>query len=1166
MGVTIDQLQIEIESSSTNATKGITDFAKALGELKKNGSFGTATKNLQKLSDSLRGFSDAYKASNSLRNLANSMEKLKSVGSVSSIASGLSKLPAAFKSLESVKVDNLAPQIQSIADAMIPLSTMKAGGLPSMVNAMSKLGKVTESLDDDTIRNFAKKVEELTAKLEPLASKMATIKTGFSSINTEARKASSGVGDFGKGVNAAALNTTSFIEIIKTGWSALQQFVQKFTEFIAESIEWDGIMARFGRGFGAQAQETYAWIQRLNEEMGINVQQFMQYSSIYSTMLQGFGVASQDAAKMALGYTELSYDIWAGYNDVYANFAEVSEAVKSAISGEVEPIRRAGFTIVESTLEQTAANHGLKISLANATEAQKSYLRYLTLVDQAYDQNLVGTYAKELNTAEGMMRTFAQQIKSLAQAFGSLFLPILVKVMPYLQAFVELLTEGVFWLANFLGVEIQSVDFSGYEAGAGAIDNVANSAGTATGALKDATEAAKELKNATLGIDELNVISPTSATSGVGGSDGGGGGSGSTGFEGLDVGSLWDETIFDTIQSDVDNIKAKMKEWLPIVGAVAAALGGLTLINLLTDVEKLENLKVVKFFTDTGESIKKVTSFFAGGISAIKEYIAAARQLAPEVGWLAALFPKISTWLTTIGTALAGISAPVWVAIAAAIIAVGSAIYFLVENWDEMTQVVKNFFKENITPKLEEIGKHFEKIKEALGPLWDLLSVSFEWLIDVGLPELGKGFEWLGGIVVGLVGGALGGLVNALASIIEGVVQFTSGVIQTLRGMVDLIIGIFTLDGEKIKEAWGKIWSGIKDVFMGVYDATIGAVVEFVKGIISWFTEMWDVLVGHSIVPDTINAIVEWFASLPGKVLGLVGDFVNGIIDKFKNLGANLSQKFSEAWETVKTWWSKKPSLSTYTPSIGKIWEKLRDAWTSAKDWWNKNRSSLSYTPSIGKIWEKLKTAWTNAKDWWSKHRSNLSYTPSIGSISSKLSTAWTNAKNWWNKHRSSLSYTPSIGSIADKIKSAWNTAKSWWNKNAKLSTKLDVSVPKITVKWDTATAFGKSFKYPTGFSLKFAANGGIFDQGSMIWAGERGPEIVAKAAGGKTGVMNVQQMQDAVFEGVYAAVVAAMRGGNDRGSQEIRVYLDGREVSASVRKHQHESGATIMGNEVYSY
>ena len=168
------------------------------------------------------------------------------------------------------------------------------------------------------------------------------------------------------------------------------------------------------------------------------------------------------------------------------------------------------------------------------------------------------------------------------------------------------------------------------------------------------------------------------------------------------------------------------------------------------------------------------------------------------------------------------------------------------------------------------------------------------------------------------------------------------------------------------------------------------------------------------------------------------------------------------------------------------------------------------------------------------------------------------------------MSYTPTIGSIKDKIVSAWNTAKTWWKNNASLSaltTKLNISVPTISVKWATAEAFGKSFKYPTGFSLKFAADGGIFDAGSLIWAGERGAEIVANAGGGKTGVMNVQQMQDAVYEGVYAAMISAMRGnGEGSGSQVIKVYLDGKEVASSVEKAQRERGASIMGNEVYSY
>lgn len=1122
MSTTIDSLQIEIQSSSTNASKSIDDLSKSLGNLKKNGAFKTVSTNLTHLSEALKGLPNVHGASNSLRTLANSIEKLKSVGTISSLSNSIAKLPAAFKSLEGINLGSVGAQIRSVVDAMEPLTQLKGSGFSSMVNAMGKIEKVTESLDTQKITAFAAKIKELSAAVEPFATKMGTIQSAFNGLNTAIKQTNVSIDNANAQVNVTAFNFSNMANVINTVYSALQSVIQGFTSIVHSASEWDGIAARFGRGFGAQAQETYEWIQRLNEEMGINVQVAMQHSSIYANMLTGFGVASEDASKMALGYTELTYDIWAGYNDIYQSYEEAAEAIRSAIAGEVEPIRRAGFTIIESTLEQTAANHGLEISLANATEAQKSYLRYLTLVDQAHAQNLVGTYAKEMNTAEGMMRTFSQQLKSLTQAFGSLFLPALVKVMPYLQAFVELLTEGVRWLGGLLGIEIQDIGDTWGDYSSGVSDAVQNTEGV-TGALNDATKAAKELKNATLGIDELNVISPN-ASSGSGGGGGSGGGSGGSGFSGLDIDSLWDETIFDNIQSDVDAIKEKMRGWLPVIASVSTALAGLRLVNLLKDMEAIAKLS---------GAIAAVGGAFKG----IKEFFLAAKQMAPEVGWLAALFPKLSGWLSGIGTALAGISAPVWAAIAAAIVAVASAIYFVVENWNELKAAAVEFFKENIAPKLEEIGKHFDKINEALAPVYDLLRpiiVSIkDFFKNIDWSILGKIVEWIGGIVVGLLTIFNAGFFNAGIALWENLIQILSGTIQTIRGVVDFIIAIF--NGGDVEAAVQKMVSGIKDIFGGTWGAVIDTVVGFYEGVVGWFKKLWDVLVGHSIVPDTINAIVEWFVSLPGKVLGSVESFVKGIVDKFSNLGKSLSDKFSSAWEAVKTWWSKKSGLASYTPSIGNIASKLSSAWSNAKDWWKEKRSSLSYTPSIG-------------------------------SISSKLSSAWTTAKNWWNKNRSSLSYTPSIGSIKDKIVSAWNSAKSWWNKNAKLSTKLDIKVPTISVKWSTAEAFGKSFKYPTGFSLKFAANGGIFDQGSLIWAGERGPEVMATAAGGKTGVMNVQQMQDAVYEGVYAAVSAAMRGNNGGGSQDVRVYIDGREVSNVVKKYARESGATIVGNEVYGY
>ena len=1246
--VTIDSIQIEIESNSTSASKGLDALAGSLEKLKKNGSFKTVSTNLNNLSAALKNLPNVHSAANSLRTLANSIEKLKGVGSVASLTNSLSKLPVALKGVSGINLDKVAPQIQKVADTVAPLSNIKAGGLSTMVNTMKKLGDVTESLDDATIEKFAKKVELLNAKLAPLSAKMATIKTGFNAINTSARKAAESVEDFGDGINASALNMTSFIEIAKTVIGAFTTLIQKLSEFIHQAAQWDGVKYQFGNAFGEQADEYYEKINKITEALNINKQAFMENSAMAASMLIGFGVDKKDAREMGLGYTQLAYDIWAAYNNVYETLDGADgamAAVRSAIAGEVEPIRRAGFTIVEATLEQTAANHGLDISLQNATEAQKSYLRYLELVDQAQRKGVVGTYAREMQTAEGMMRTFSQQLKSLAQAFGSLFIPILVKVMPYIQAFVELLQEGVFWIASIFGIEIQDIgdtwnDFSsGVGSGAGALDGVADSAGGATGALNDATKAAKELKNATLGIDELNVISPSASSgdSGSGGSGGGSGGGAGGGFSGLDVDSLWDESIFDGIQQDVDRIKDKMKEWLPLVGSIATALAGLRLAKLISDIDVIEKSKLFsgKLKISFG-NFKKftgwITAFTAlakeGGIlaaltvafpklsTAISTFtgnLGAFFALAKEGGVISALsaaFPKLSSAIAGLGTFLAGISAPVWAAIAAAVIAVGSAIYFLFENWEAVKKAAKEFFDENIAPKFEAMGKNFDKIKEALGPVGEfiedfgvMVGTMFEWLGNVTLPALATAFEWLGGIVVGILGGVLGGAINGVVQLISGAVEFVTGVVQIVSGLVggliNLIVGLFTGDFSKALDSAKLIWDGIVSVFSGAYNATIGVVVEFVEGIIDWFTEMWDILVGHSIVPDTINAIIDWFASLPGKVFGVVGDFVTGIVDKFLSLGTSLTNAFSSAWESVKTWWSQKPALSsylpsigdiktklsdawtaakdwwdkskatlaTYTPSIGSISTKLSSAWTAAKDWWNKSRSSLSYTPTIGKIDSKLYHAWVAARDWWNKKKGSLSYTPSIGSIYEKLSTRWKNARDWWNKSKGSMSYTPSIGSITDKVKSAWNSAKKWWSSNAKLSTKLNISVPKIKVQWDTASAFGKSFRYPTGFKLDFAADGGIFDAGSLIWAGERGPEIVANASGGKTGVMNVQQMQDAVYEGVYAAMIAAMRGNSEgSGSQVVKVYLDGKEITHTVEQHQRERGASIMGNEVYSY
>ena len=590
---TIESIQIAIHSEAAVAAVGINALAMSLGKLKTNGTVSVAVRNLNNLADALKKMTPVASNASKLNSLADAVTKLSSAGSFSKVINQLNKLPTALKGLESMKLDGIDSKFERIANAAGKLSGVKSGGLGTMVNALGKIGDVTKSLDDDTISRFADRVAKLNEKLTPLSQKMTTIQAGLRGVNSKAKSATSGVGGFAKKIDVTTLNMASMITVIQ-GWiSAMRPVVNLITNAVTEAIEWDGVSARFGRGFGEQASEVYEWVQRLNKELGINTQQFMQYSSTFATMLSGFGVESKDASKMALGYMELTYDIWAGYNDIYQSLDDAATAVRSAIAGEVEPVRKAGFTIIESTLEQTAANHGLEISLEKATEAQKSYLRYLTLVDQAHAQGLVGNYARELNTAEGLMRTFNQQLKSLAQTFGSLFLPILVKIMPYIQAFVELLGDAIRAVADFFGITIQDVDWSGYgDSGLGSLGDAADSAtgslGDTSGAIDDVTDSLKDLKKATIGIDELNVISPPSNSSSSGGSGGSGGsgtgGLGGTAWDGLDIDSLWDDSIFADIGDQVDAIKEKFKEWLPLIELVAGALATLALVNFISSI------------------------------------------------------------------------------------------------------------------------------------------------------------------------------------------------------------------------------------------------------------------------------------------------------------------------------------------------------------------------------------------------------------------------------------------------------------------------------------------------------------------------------------------------------------------------------------------------------
>ena len=599
--VEIQGLEFQIVNDSAQAVAGLQNLISTLNRLKTatNGSATGLSKTAQgirELSNSLKGLNSGD-AAQKITRLTAALATLGNLSSFRSTVNSIAKLNTALDQLKWTDGDKLA----SLANGLRPLSEIGKAHLTTFINQLSKLPKVIEDLEAADIEKFTRQMKDLAAAMKPFADEMQKVSNGFSAFPSKIQKLIASTNRYSTSANNATTSTKAWGTALQGIKLSSIVYLSKrigaaMADYMYDSSEWEGIMYRFGRAFGDAAQEDYNWIKRLNSEMKINVQQFMQYSSIFGTMLKGYGVVTEDAAKMAMNYTELTYDIWAGYNDIYKSFEDAAIAVRSAIAGEVEPIRKAGFTIVDSQLKITAANYGIAYSSQKASEELKSYLRYLTLADQARAQDLIGTYAKEMTNAEGLMRTLRQQITSLSQAFGSLLLPALVKVLPYIQAFVELVNESVVALASLFGVKIQPVDFSsGLDAGAGAAEDMADG-------LDDASSAAKKLKQYTAGFDELNVFNPDSGSS----SGGIAGGS----FEGLfDIDKLWDESIFKNINDQVAELKEKLKDILAIVVAIGAGIlawrlakGFLEMLKLLKSLRP-KNLKFTIDFPVLGLSM-----------------------------------------------------------------------------------------------------------------------------------------------------------------------------------------------------------------------------------------------------------------------------------------------------------------------------------------------------------------------------------------------------------------------------------------------------------------------------------------------------------------------------------------------------------------------------------
>lgn len=391
---------------------------------------------------------------------------------------------------------------------------------------------------------------------------------------------------FDKGLNslknqANGLNTT-FKRLgvaIGTAFSvrAIANFGKRITSIASDLQEVQNVV---DVSFGEMSYKMEEFSQKAIEAFGLSQLEAKRTGSSYMAMAVGMNMAMDKASDMAVTLTALSADMASFYN---INQGEARTALSSVFTGETETLKRYGILLTEVNLQEYARQQGITKSINKMTQQEKVMLRYHYLLNAT--RLAQGDFARTQDDWANQVRILNESFKELLTTLGNVLIPVLVRVIPYITAFIRVLGDGVRYLASLMGIELPTYDYKKTSKGINTIN---------TG-LKDvetgAKKANKAMKNLA-GFDELNVIGNKASEAGkelgnIGSSSGGGDlGLQMPKYNFVDNVKKHSDEVYKKVKGVFERIGEELKKFMPLIKTIGATLATIWAVNKIADFVK----------------------------------------------------------------------------------------------------------------------------------------------------------------------------------------------------------------------------------------------------------------------------------------------------------------------------------------------------------------------------------------------------------------------------------------------------------------------------------------------------------------------------------------------------------------------------------------------------
>ena len=282
-----------------------------------------------------------------------------------------------------------------------------------------KLKTVIEVVDkySKELKDFSKKINETNDELKKLQD------------------------NFAKGSDGAKKLSDSLSLIKKIGVGAAVLYVgnkiKDLGKFAIESAsKMDELANVTQQVFESSTKEIEQWAKTIDKEVGRSIYQMQNFASVYGSMFKGAGFDTSFFKKISKDLATFTADFSSFFN---VTDDEAFTAIKGALTGETEALKRYGLILNDTTMAEYALSQGIKEKWQNLDTATKMQLRYNKLMEmttyiQGDASRTIDGYANSLKKAEGL-------IDNIATAMGHKLLPFATKVVHMFNGIAEAIDD-----------------------------------------------------------------------------------------------------------------------------------------------------------------------------------------------------------------------------------------------------------------------------------------------------------------------------------------------------------------------------------------------------------------------------------------------------------------------------------------------------------------------------------------------------------------------------------------------------------------------------------------------------------------------------------------------------------------------------------------------------